>query len=72
MREWAGDRVIKDIAEAAYQIVNEKYEATLGVDRAAIEDDNMGQYRVIAREMADEIERFCNTKIAALLKDAEQ
>lgn len=68
LREWVGDRVIKDISEAAYQIVNKKYEATLGVDRAAIEDDNFGQYRVLAREMADEVERFFNSNIAALLK----
>ena len=54
LREWVGDRVIKDIAESAYQIINEKYEATLGVMRTAIEDDNLGQYRIIAAEMADE------------------
>jgi len=69
LREWVGDRVIKDIAESAYQIVNQKYEATLGVDRTDIEDDNLGQYRVLAAEMADEVERFFNRKIARLLKD---
>ena len=67
LREWVGDRVIKDIAEAAYQIVNKKYEATLGVDRASIEDDNFGQYSVLAREMADEVERFFNQNITDLL-----
>ena len=67
MREWVGDRVIKDIAEFAYQIVNEKYESTLGVDRTDIEDDNLGQYRVLAREMADEFERFMNRNVAALI-----
>ena len=67
LREWLGARVVKDISEAAYQIVNKKYEATLGVDRAAIEDDNFGQYSVLAREMADEVERFFNQNIADLL-----
>jgi len=67
LREWVGDRVIKDISEAAYQIVNKKYEATLGVDRASIEDDNFGQYSVLAQEMADEVERFFNQSIADLL-----
>jgi phage major head subunit gpT-like protein len=69
LREWVGDRVIKDIAESAYQIVNQKYEATLGVDRTDIEDDNLGQYRVLASEMADEVERFFNRNIALLLKN---
>ena len=67
LREWLGDRVIKDISESAYQIVNKKYEATLGVDRAHIEDDNIGQYSVLAKEMADEVERFFNQSIADLL-----
>jgi len=69
LREWVGDRVIKDIAESAYQIVNQKYESTLGVERTDIEDDNLGQYRVLAAEMADEVERFFNRNIARLLKE---
>jgi phage major head subunit gpT-like protein len=69
LREWVGDRVVKDIAESAYQIVNQKYEATLGVDRTDIEDDNLGQYRILASEMADEVERFFNRRIALLLKE---
>ena len=69
LREWVGDRVIKDIAESAYQIVNKKYESTLGVERTDIEDDNLGQYRVLAAEMADEVERFFNRHIALLLKE---
>jgi phage major head subunit gpT-like protein len=69
LREWVGERVVKDISESAYQIVNQKYEATLGVDRADIEDDNLGQYRVLASEMADEVERFFNRNIALLLKE---
>jgi phage major head subunit gpT-like protein len=67
MREWIGERVIKDMAEFAYQIINKKFESTLGVDRTDIEDDNLGQYRVLAREMADEFERFMNRNVAALI-----
>jgi phage major head subunit gpT-like protein len=69
MREWVGDRVIKDIAESAYQIFNQKWEATLGVERTHIEDDNLGQYRVMAREMADEFERFMNRHMASLISE---
>ena len=67
MREWVGDRVVKDIAESAYQIFNQKWEATLGVDRTHIEDDNLGQYRVMARGMADEYERFMSRKLASII-----
>jgi len=67
IREWVGDRVIKDIAEAAYQIFNKKWESTLGVSRTDIEDDNLGQYRVLAKSMADEYARFMNRKLAELV-----
>jgi len=67
MREWVGDRVIKDLAEHAYQIINKKYEATLSVMRTDMEDDNLGQYRVMAQAMADEFEGFMNRKLAALI-----
>ncbi|MDR2096748.1 MAG: Mu-like prophage major head subunit gpT family protein, partial [Treponema sp.] len=67
LREWVGDRVVKNISESAYQIVNKKYEATLGVERAHIEDDNMGMYRVLSREMADAVQRFFESQISELL-----
>jgi phage major head subunit gpT-like protein len=67
LQQWVGSRVLKDISEHAYQIMNQKYEATLSVDRTDIEDDNLGQYRILAKEMADEYERFMNRKLAELL-----
>lgn len=62
LREWVGDRVIKDIKEYAYQVTNKKYEGTVGVPRTAIEDDQVGVYRPLmgglgrsAAELPDEI-----------------
>ena len=69
LREWIGDRVIKDMAESSYAIVNKKYEATLGVDRADIEDDNLGIYRTRAQAQAQAVISFFETSIAALLKN---
>lgn len=69
MREWVGDRVIRDIAEFAYQIVNNKFEATLGVSREDIEDDNLGQYSVLSREAADEVNRFFDREVQKLLTE---
>lgn len=43
-RKWVGDRVIKGLKEYNYQLENEDYEETIGVDRNAIEDDNLGIY----------------------------
>lgn len=69
MREWVGQRVVKDMTESSYQITNKKYEATLGVDRADIEDDNLGLYSTIAQSMGQEANDFLDRKVAALLKD---
>ena len=69
MREWVGKRVLKDMSEASYQIINKKYEATLGVERADIEDDNLGLYSTIAQSMGQEANDFLDREIAKLLKN---
>jgi phage major head subunit gpT-like protein len=69
LREWVGQRVVKDISESAYAIINKKFEATLGVKRTDIEDDNLGIYRPLAAHMAFEVERFFSQAIADLLAD---
>lgn len=68
MREWAGERAINSLKEFAYEIQNKKYEATLGVDRADIEDDNLGQYRVLAQAQGQEVLDFFDRMIASLMK----
>ena len=68
MREWVGSRVIKDMSESSYQITNKKYEATFGVDRADIEDDNLGLYASIAQGMGQEASDFLDREVAALLR----
>lgn len=51
LREWVGDRVVKDMAAQGYTIVNKLYEATVGVKRTDIEDDNVGIYTPLFAEM---------------------
>jgi phage major head subunit gpT-like protein len=44
LREWIGDRQIKNISQADYTIKNKKYESTVGVPRDKIKDDQYGVY----------------------------
>jgi phage major head subunit gpT-like protein len=67
MREWVGDRLLKNVKEFGYIIKNLPFEATLVVDRSDIEDDNLGMYGAQAQMRADEVDRFFNVSIAALL-----
>ncbi len=54
LREWVGDRVVKDIKEHGYKIDNRLFEATLGIARTQIEDDQYGHYSPIAMSMGQE------------------
>lgn len=51
MREWLGDRVIKDMEAFGYTVVNKKFEATVSVARTDIEDDELGVYAPLMAEM---------------------
>ncbi|MBT2131219.1 Mu-like prophage major head subunit gpT family protein [Aliiroseovarius lamellibrachiae] len=53
MREWIGERVIKDMAAKGYSITNKDFEATVGVSRNDIDDDNLGIYAPLFQEMGN-------------------
>lgn len=44
MREWLGEREIKNLSGSDYTIKNKDFELTIGIDRNAIEDDKIGLY----------------------------
>ena len=47
-RKWVGSRLHKKLAEKAYTVVNEKFEATIDVERTDIEDNSFGHYGTLA------------------------
>lgn len=51
LAKWVGARTIQSMKAHGYTIINEDYEATVGVDRNDIEDDNLGIYAPIFKEM---------------------
>lgn len=51
LREWVGERVLRDIKQHGYRIRNKKYEATVEVERDDIEDDHYGVYGPLFNEM---------------------
>jgi phage major head subunit gpT-like protein len=68
MREWIGDRVVKDLALFDYTIKNKRYEATVGVDRDDIEDDQVGVYTPMIQGLAQAAKIHPDILIFALLK----
>lgn len=51
MREWIGERVLKNVAEYGYSIRNRSWEQTVTVPRESIEDDSFGVYAPMMTEM---------------------
>lgn len=51
LREWIGDRVVKDMKAQGYEITNRLFESTVGVQRVAIEDDQYGHYAPMSAHM---------------------
>lgn len=70
MREWIGDRVVNDMKSHAYAISNKTYEATVGVERTAIEDDSYGVYGPLMATMGQEAAQFPDELISALVGSA--
>lgn len=52
MREWIGDRVVKNLSTQAYDVKNKDFESTVGVKRSAIEDDQYGVYSPVFKSQA--------------------
>lgn len=53
MSEFLDDRKIRRLRENTYTITNRTWEATIGVDRAAIEDDQLGAIKLRVQQLAD-------------------
>lgn len=51
LREWVGQRVVKNLVQEGFTIKNKLFESTLTVPRTALEDDNYGVYAPLFSEM---------------------
>ncbi|MCJ8506611.1 Mu-like prophage major head subunit gpT family protein [Rhizobium lemnae] len=51
LREWVGDRQIKELAAHGFSIKNKKFESTVKVKRDDISDDKVGIYKPMVQEM---------------------
>tara|TARA_B100001939_G_scaffold72990_1_gene61146 strand:- start:676 stop:1569 length:894 start_codon:yes stop_codon:yes gene_type:complete len=68
-REWVGDRVIQNLASHDYTIKNKSFENTIAVDRDEIEDDSLGIYRELFRQLGQDAAHHPDELVFGLLKD---
>lgn len=68
MRKWVGPRQIQNLRERAAQIINEPYELTVGVDRDDIEDDNLGMYPALFKDMGIQAKKWPDQLVKTALQ----
>ena len=51
LREWVGDRVIRNLVAHSYTIKNRKFEDTVSIPRDKFEDDKFGVFKPVFAEM---------------------
>lgn len=66
MREWLGDRQVRDIVAKNYDVTPRHFEHTIGVSRDDIEDDNLGQYAPQIRKISVGAVRFLDDMVGEL------
>ena len=67
MRRWVGEKVVKSLEAFKYTIVNYPFEATIGVKRDDIEDDNLGIYSPQAQMAGYSAKQWPDELIMALV-----
>lgn len=53
LREWLGERAVKDLAQDGFVIKNRDFEATVAVSRNDIEDDNLSLYKPLFAQLGE-------------------
>lgn len=71
MREWVDERIPKGLLDHDYTIINNHYEATLGIDKDDLEDDKLGQVRRRVQDMGNRTKRHPDSLLATLLTSGE-
>jgi len=69
MREWVGERVIKDLSAFHYELVNKDFESTVAVDRNDIEDDQIGVYSPMIQGLGAAAKQHRDILVFGLLKN---
>ena len=67
LREWIGERVVKDLTVEGYTIKNRDFEATVSVDRNDMEDDAIALYAPLFRQLGESARQHPDELIFDLL-----
>ncbi|HAS62562.1 MAG TPA: phage head protein, partial [Vibrio sp.] len=58
IKEWVGDRQLAKLTEHGYTIQNKKFESSITVAKDKVEDDQIGQYGLMAETIGQDVSLF--------------
>lgn len=70
MNRWVGEKMVKALKAFKYTVVNEDFEATVGVDRNHIEDDQIGIYKPMAEGAGYSAKQWPDELVAEVVNGA--
>jgi phage major head subunit gpT-like protein len=71
-RKWVGDKRWKALAERAYQLINDAYEATTGIHKHQLADDNLGIFPAIFEGWGQEATLWPDRVLTLALQQGHQ
>ena len=71
VKQWLGDRVVQNLGEHNYDIVNLDREITLGIKRNDLDTKALGGYASAMRAMGEAAAKHPDSLITTLMKDGE-
>src|SRR3990167_10406846 len=69
MQEWRDERIPQAMLEHNFSIANRDFEASIAVDRNAIEDEQYGQIEIRTKELSVEAVRFFDELVYTLIPE---
>lgn len=69
MRLWVGERVLNRLKASGYSLTNDPFESSVAVSRTDIEDDNVGMYTPLFKELGRVADEHIDESVFGLLKD---
>lgn len=69
LKEWIGDRQLKELAKHKYTITNKLFESSIGVPRVDYEDNDYGRYGIVFEQMGYDAAVYPDEHVFNLLKN---
>ena len=69
MREWVGERQLRDLKAYDFSVTNKDHELTVGVEVNAIQDDRIGVYAPLMSNMGESVAAYPDKLVFGLLND---